>query len=89
MNRIFLKPAPMVIDGEPVERRVRKPTGQVLAAAGEEVNFDTYWQRRLKDGDVVEMDKPVEQQADQARTDPDASSAASAASTPRAAAARK
>jgi len=36
--------------------RVRKPDGTVLAVAGESVVLDTYWQRRLDQGDVIEVD---------------------------------
>lgn len=60
LERIFLKPAPMELDGKPVERKVRKPVGTYLAAAGEEVNLDTYWRRRINDGDVVIVDDVAE-----------------------------
>jgi len=43
----LLQPAP--------ERRVRKPDGALLAPAGERVEVDTYWTRRILDGDVVEI----------------------------------
>lgn len=46
MDRIFIQPAPGLL--------VRKPVGGYLAEAGEEVNRDSYWLRRLADGDVVE-----------------------------------
>ena len=52
MKRIFIKPTPLVIDGETLARKVRKPVGGYLAADGEEVNDDTYWQRRLADKEV-------------------------------------
>lgn len=52
MKRIFIKPTPLVIDGETLARKVRKPVGGHLAADGEEVNDDTYWQRRLADQEV-------------------------------------
>lgn len=48
----LLQPAP--------GRRVRKPDGALLATAGERVEVDTYWTRRLLDGDVVEIaDQPA------------------------------
>jgi hypothetical protein len=43
-ERIFIQPAPGLT--------VRKPVGGYLAEAGEEVNRDSYWLRRLADGDV-------------------------------------
>lgn len=46
MDRIFIQPAPGLL--------VRKPVGGHLAEAGEEVNRESYWLRRLADGDVVE-----------------------------------
>ncbi|KPU91147.1 hypothetical protein APR50_17135 [Variovorax paradoxus] len=52
MKRIFIKPTLLVIDGETLVRKVRKPVGGHLAADGEEVNLDTYWQRRLNDKEV-------------------------------------
>ena len=48
METRTLKPA----DG----MRVRFPgTGRILAEAGEEVEMNTYWTRRLQDGDVVDV----------------------------------
>lgn len=49
MVRMILKPrTPDLV--------VRKPTtGLPLAADGEEVEFSSHWQRRLADGDVVEV----------------------------------
>lgn len=35
---------------------VRKPEGGYLSDKGEEVAMTTYWQRRLKEGDVVDME---------------------------------
>jgi hypothetical protein len=55
MKRISIKPTPLVIDGETLQRKVRKPVGGYLAADGEEVNDDTYWQRRLADKEVELM----------------------------------
>lgn len=51
-ERVFLKPAPFEIEGVPVPRKVRKPIGTYLAAEGEEVNFDTYWLRKVQAGEV-------------------------------------
>ena len=34
-------------------RLVRKPDGAPLAADGERVDLNSYWQRRIDDGDVV------------------------------------
>jgi hypothetical protein len=50
--RIFLKPAP--------DKVVRKPIGGHLSKEGEWVNQESYWLRRLSDGDVVEADGPAE-----------------------------
>ena len=51
MARMKLQPA----DG----LKVRKPVAPFphLAAGGEEVELDTYWRRRLRAGDVVEVQK--------------------------------
>ena len=35
--------------------RVRHPDGRVLAPTGELVTIDSYWQRRIAAGDVVEV----------------------------------
>jgi hypothetical protein len=51
-GRIYIKPA--VDDG--VARKVRKPVGGHLAEAGEWVNPESYWTRRITDGDVVESE---------------------------------
>jgi hypothetical protein len=46
LTRIFVKPAtPATL--------VRKPVGGYLAAEGQEVNLDSFWMRRIADGDVV------------------------------------
>lgn len=46
MTRVFVKPAtPATL--------VRKPVGGYLAQEGQEVNLDTFWMRRIADGDVV------------------------------------
>lgn len=36
--------------------KVRKPDGQHLKAAGENVELTSYWQRRIIAGDVIETD---------------------------------
>jgi Protein of unknown function (DUF2635) len=54
-GRIYLKPA--VDDG--VARKVRKPVGGHLAELGEWVNPESYWQRRMNDGDVAEVPDPT------------------------------
>lgn len=46
MSRIFIKPS------HP-EMKVRKPVNGHLAVDGEWVNQDSYWLRRINDGDVV------------------------------------
>lgn len=55
-NRIFVKPTPQKDDEPPL--KVRKPVNGHLAAAGEWMPRDSYWLRRLADGDVVEA-KPT------------------------------
>jgi hypothetical protein len=57
MSRIFVKPAPQP-DGRPA-LKVRKPVNGYLAEEGEEVNAESYWLRRIADGDVVEGDAPA------------------------------
>jgi hypothetical protein len=54
MTRIFVRPAPdKSADAQPGARlKVRKPVGGHLADAGEWQNLDSYWQRRINDGDV-------------------------------------
>lgn len=59
--RIFIKPAPQK-DGQP-PLKVRKPANGHLAAEGEWVNRESYWLRRLSDGDVVEAAAPAEEDA--------------------------
>lgn len=53
-GRIYIKPA--VDHG--VARKVRKPVGGHLAEAGEWVNPESYWTRRITDGDVYETEEP-------------------------------
>jgi len=68
MNRMFVRPA---LDrnatqeaGQPEPRlKVRKPIGKHLADAGEWVDRDSYWLRRLADGDVEEATPPAEPSA--------------------------
>ncbi len=38
--------------------KLRKPDGSFLADEGEAVVIDSFWKRRLKDGDAVEV-KPA------------------------------
>lgn len=55
MSRIFVKPAP--------DKKVRKPVNGHLKAEGEWVNPESYWLRRINDGDVVQDEDAVEQPA--------------------------
>lgn len=55
IEKIFLRPA--VVGGQTL--KVRKPVGGYLAERGESVVQDSYWRRRLKDGDVVEAKEPA------------------------------
>jgi hypothetical protein len=48
IEQIKVKPAP--------DRRVRKPDGVLLEEAGETVERSSYWMRRLRDGDVVQVE---------------------------------
>ncbi|MDZ7920757.1 DUF2635 domain-containing protein [Rhodoferax sp.] len=57
-ERIFIKPTSQP-EGQP-PLKVRKPVNGHLAEQGESVNLDSYWQRRLNDGDVVEAEEPAE-----------------------------
>ncbi len=50
MQTTFIKPAPGY--------QVRMPNGNVLPADGVEVEINSYWLRRLEDGDVLEAEKP-------------------------------
>lgn len=45
MQTVTLKPA--------VDALVRKQDGTPLAAAGEPIEINSYWTRRINDGDVV------------------------------------
>lgn len=55
MDQIFVKPGPGL--------KVRKPVNGYLAQDGEWVNRETYWLRRLADGDVVAAEPPHEKAA--------------------------
>jgi hypothetical protein len=48
MQTRFIKPAPGL--------KVRKPDGGELKAEGEKVEINSYWLRRLADGDVSARD---------------------------------
>lgn len=50
-QRIFIKPATQPQGKSPL--KVRKPVNGHLAQEGEWVNSESYWLRRLNDGDVV------------------------------------
>ena len=51
MNTVILKPAPSL--------QVRDPeTLETLAEAGEEKELNTYWRRRIADGDVISENTP-------------------------------
>ncbi|MDP3611126.1 MAG: DUF2635 domain-containing protein [Rubrivivax sp.] len=55
-GRIFIKPKTQA-DG--VTLKVRKPVNGHLRAEGEWVNPESYWLRRIKDGDVAEATTPA------------------------------
>jgi len=58
---VYLKPA-VAADGAPLV--VPDPqSGLALAAGGEWKTRSTYWERRLRDGDVVAAEPPAEQGA--------------------------
>ena len=50
-DRIFIKPA---LQADGTAYKVRKPMNGHLSDQGEWVNTDSYWLRRLADGDVVD-----------------------------------
>lgn len=50
MQTKFLKPA--------ADLKVRKPDGRHLNPEGEPVELNSYWLRRIDDGDVVETAPP-------------------------------
>lgn len=54
LTRVFVKPAtPNTL--------VRKPVGGYLAQEGQEVNLDSFWMRRVADGDVQATPVPAPQ----------------------------
>lgn len=52
MRKIFVKPVTPGL-------RVRAPSGAVLPDEGDYVERESYWLRRINDGDVVEAEPPV------------------------------
>lgn len=50
MSTIYLKPAPGL--------KVRTPQGGFLPDEGAEVERNSFWVRRINDGDVIETDPP-------------------------------
>jgi hypothetical protein len=57
MTNIYIKPAPIEIEGETVIALVRDPQTLIpLAEGGEWKTKSQYWARRLRDRDVVEAD---------------------------------
>jgi hypothetical protein len=57
-ERFYIKPAPQPDGQDPL--KVRKPVNGHLATEGEWVNAESYWLRRLNDGDVVAAEPPAE-----------------------------
>lgn len=57
-GRIFIQPKPQP-EGQPA-LKVRKPANGHLKAEGELVMPESYWLRRIKDGDVVEATPPAD-----------------------------
>lgn len=57
MKDLTIKPKPGVLVKDPV-------TGKPLAEAGEKKPATTYWLRRLKDGDVTDLDAETVEGAD-------------------------
>ncbi|MBI2769992.1 MAG: DUF2635 domain-containing protein [Burkholderiales bacterium] len=65
-SRFFVKPVPLPsgVEGQAdTPRQVRKPTGGYLPQEGDTVPKDSYWLRRIADGDVVEAEAPPEPEA--------------------------
>ena len=58
---MFVKPGPQKDD--PSKLRVVKRGRWVLPEAGAEVPDDSFWQRRLRDGDVIEAQPPTTEAA--------------------------
>lgn len=65
-ERIFIKPTTPAGDQEPL--KVRKPANGYLAADGEWVNRDSYWIRRIADGDAQVVEGAVENEPAKAAT---------------------
>jgi hypothetical protein len=63
-DRLFIKPTPQPAGQPPL--KVRKPVNGHLAAGGEWVNAESYWLRRIADGDVVVDTEAVESTAEAA-----------------------
>lgn len=57
MKTMFVKPAKEGL-------KVRDPKGGHLPAEGAEVPCNPYWNRRLRDGDVVKASKPKPSKSD-------------------------
>lgn len=66
-NRLFVKPGvptpPKGSKETPQPFKVRKPSGGYLADEGEFVPDESFWRRRMADGDVVEATPPAEKPA--------------------------
>ena len=61
MSNIFIKPASIEIEGEHVVALVRDPeTGKPLDPHGEWKAKSQFWNRRLRDGDVIEVSASIE-----------------------------
>lgn len=64
-KRVVLKPAPCTVDGltDRLRRIYHEPKPgrpvRLLDPEGEEVDLDPWWKRRLKAGDVVEVQAPA------------------------------
>ncbi len=54
---MFVRPG-MTPENPTVAKSVRKPNHRLLSPAGEEVGDSNFWQRRLRDGDVIETSDP-------------------------------
>lgn len=68
MEKIFVRPVPLTDAATAVTqpRLVRKPVGTHLAQEGESVERDSYWLRRIADGDVEEATPPAADTSDSA-----------------------
>lgn len=57
MSNLFIKPASIAIEGVQMVALVRDPeTGKPLAAEGEWKVKSQFWNRRIRDRDVIESD---------------------------------